>query len=342
MCNCLEKTRPFTANLLSPLITYSFLLISTLLSGAPLSTAITYQGNLSDTGTMANGPYDFEFQLWDAAAGGGFVGPLITVEELDVANGIFSAELDFGDAPFNGDDLWLEIRLRDGASVGGFTGLLPRQALTPAPFALHAEFVPAGSITNVEIDTGSVQARVSTACIVGQYIRAIDATGNVTCEDDRDTSHMAGSGLILEGSVMSVDSSVTQARVTESCPAGQSIRSIDAAGNVTCQIDTDTTYSAGSGLSLAGTVMSVDSGATQARVSGTCAFGTYLSGINQDGSVQCAPLPVGLSFTLDSPLIVGKYNSIAIRDNGLPIISYFDEVSDDLKVYSCGDLGCQN
>jgi hypothetical protein len=74
---------------------------------------------------------------------------------------------------------------------------------------------------------------------------------------------MAGTGLLLAGTTFSVDFTAVQRRVTATCPPGQSIRAIDAAGAVTCEVD-DTgggsTYFAGSGLTLTGTTFSVAPG----------------------------------------------------------------------------------
>ncbi len=44
--------------------------------------------------------------------------------------------------------------------------------------------------------------------------------------------------------------------------------------------------------------------------------------------------------TIDSADGVGDYSSLAVRSNGLPIISYYDRTNGDLKVYSCGDPDC--
>lgn len=43
---------------------------------------------------------------------------------------------------------------------------------------------------------------------------------------------------------------------------------------------------------------------------------------------------------LDSVGNVGEHTSIAIRDDGLPIISYFDVTNADLKAYACADSAC--
>ena len=78
---------------------------------------------------------------FDVASGGTIVGSAVLIDNVTVNDGVFSIELDFGTSPFAGNQIWLEIGVRDGTRVGGYTGLLPRQKLTPAPHALHAEIV---------------------------------------------------------------------------------------------------------------------------------------------------------------------------------------------------------
>jgi hypothetical protein len=103
---------------------------------AALGTAFTYQGRLTDGGDLANGTYDFEFKLYNAASGGGQVASTITKGDVTVTDGLFTVELDFGSGAFTGDARWLEIGVRAGSSAGAYTTLTPRQPLTPAPYAL--------------------------------------------------------------------------------------------------------------------------------------------------------------------------------------------------------------
>lgn len=54
------------------------------------------------------------------------------------------------------------------------------------------------------VDTATIQKRVSGACAAGSSIRAVDATGGVTCETDDNMAISAGTGLALSGATMSI------------------------------------------------------------------------------------------------------------------------------------------
>ena len=105
---------------------------------ASVGTAFTYQGRLADGGTPVSGEKDFQFLLFEAAAGGDPVSLTLTNENVSVTNGLFTTTLDFGTNVFSGKAVWLEIAVRPGADTGAFTALAPRQAITPAPYALVA------------------------------------------------------------------------------------------------------------------------------------------------------------------------------------------------------------
>jgi hypothetical protein len=104
---------------------------------ATTGTAFTYQGQLSENGSAANGAHDFSFKLFDAAADGAQKGPMVIKDEVSIAAGLFTTQLDFGPV-FDGTTLFLEIGVRPGSSSGAYTTLTPRQALTAAPYANYA------------------------------------------------------------------------------------------------------------------------------------------------------------------------------------------------------------
>lgn len=111
----------------APPSTNSFLTQLGTSASAPLSTSFTYQGELTDNGSPANGEYDFRFILYDAVVGGSQVGPVETVGNLNVSEGLFTASLDFG-AVFTGTAVWLEIGVRPGTGGGAYT-ILSRASL---------------------------------------------------------------------------------------------------------------------------------------------------------------------------------------------------------------------
>ena len=187
------------------------LLLSILCSGpvvaAPLGTEITYQGELVFQDEVANGDFDFEFLLFDAETGGVLIGTL-QVEDVPVHQGLFSVLLDFGPGIFTGEQRWLQLGVRTGDSVGGYTGLLPRQLLTSAPEALRARTVAENAISSAEVADGSlgaadidsteVQRRLVGSCSASQAIQAVGADGAVTCVNvpiGDITAVVAGNGL---------------------------------------------------------------------------------------------------------------------------------------------------
>jgi len=124
---------------------------------APMGTTFTYQGHLYDANYAANGLYDFQFKLYDANSEGVQLGSDVNKPDVDVIDAYFTVELDFNDPnAFNGDARWLEIGVRPGEleDPNVYAVLLPRQEVTPTPYAIYAE--TAGSVTEVDpIFTGS-------------------------------------------------------------------------------------------------------------------------------------------------------------------------------------------
>lgn len=107
-------------------------------TAAPLATAFTYQGRIEFNGAPLDDTADFQFTLWDADLGGSMIGSPLAADGVDVVDGLFNVELDFGPGAFDGGERWLEIAVRSPAGGGPYTTLSPRQPMTAAPYALYA------------------------------------------------------------------------------------------------------------------------------------------------------------------------------------------------------------
>ena len=103
------------------------------------SSTFTYQGKLTDGGTPANGTYDLQFSLYDALTLGNLQGSPNTVTKtgVNVTNGIFTVQLDFGASAFSGADRFLDIGVKHPMD-DSYTLLLPRQQLTSTPYAMRS------------------------------------------------------------------------------------------------------------------------------------------------------------------------------------------------------------
>lgn len=165
----------------------------------PLGTFFTLQGELQDMGTPVDGSVDFEFEPFDAASGGTSLTPSINRTVL-VQDGVFTTTLDFGDLPFMGEAVWVEVRINEPG--GGVVTLSPRQRVTPTPYAIHALFVGDDAVSSAQVVDGSLAG-------------ADLATGAVGLNQ--------------------INSAQVQRRVASSCPAGSAIREVAQDGSVTCQ-----------------------------------------------------------------------------------------------------------
>jgi hypothetical protein len=101
--------------------------------------AFTYQGKLNKGGVPHTGTCSLKFSLHDALSGGSQIGVTQTVATVDVVDGLFTVAVndgsEFGGGPFGGEARWLAIAVQC-AGDADYTGLHPRQELTPAPYAL--------------------------------------------------------------------------------------------------------------------------------------------------------------------------------------------------------------
>lgn len=162
-----------------------------------LSTAFTYQGQLKDSGALAQGAYRLQFSLWDAAEAGNSLGT--ETEGVTATNGLFTVTLNatgqLGADPFSGDARWLQIRVCPSnpmiscAALG--TTLTPRQPLTATPYAIGLR--PGAHIRGSAYQVVKIQSDAATgsipAAMTGEMMSALDGVGVYGSNE----SHAAGS-----------------------------------------------------------------------------------------------------------------------------------------------------
>lgn len=126
-------------------------------SAAQGTTSFTYQGQLQDGGTNANGAYTMAFALYDAPTGGNQIGNAIT-NSPTLVNGLFSVNLDFGAGAFDGNPRWLEITVISGSTT---ETLSPRVQVLPSPYALYA------ATANTAVNANSASNAATAASLTG-------------------------------------------------------------------------------------------------------------------------------------------------------------------------------
>jgi hypothetical protein len=310
--------------------------LATLAHAAPAGPQFTYQGELRTAGAPANGAFDMQFLLYMQAEDevpGAVASNTLT--EVQVSGGLFSVELDFTDAPFLlGEQYWLEVRVRAAGSGGGYTQLLPRQKLTPSPYAIASLSVREGGVTREALAPGSVGgAEIEDGAITPAKLSFTPGTV---------TEITAGAGLtggtITGSGTLAMDSSVVQARVSGSCPVGEYFRGIAANGSVTCEpvpgvpriTEVDSSGSVGTWPSIAigsdgHPVIAYRDETNSALKAAWCANSACTQSILT---------------TVDPGGNVGEFTSIAIGNDGLPVIAYYDRTNGNLKVAKCANAAC--
>lgn len=178
------------------------------------------------------------------------------------------------DLPTGGSQLWSEARPGLAVQDGGLLYLDLGQvtALDSSVFAGNARYL--------EI---TIDGQVSSPRVLIESVPYAIRAGVCTKSSDSDT-------------LATHPPSYFQRSVTGGCTGTSSIQTVNADGTVGCVTPTSTTYTAGTGLLLAGTQFAIDPTATQVRVTGSCAGGAVRT-VNQDGTVTCETLTAGPGLT---------------------------------------------
>lgn len=98
----------------------------------------SYQGRIASAGVAASGNFTMSFRLYDTATDGMQVGSEVLLPSVTATQGLFTVQLDFGPAAFDGNARWLEVSARPSGSSGSFEVLSPRQPITAVPYAIRA------------------------------------------------------------------------------------------------------------------------------------------------------------------------------------------------------------
>ncbi len=165
--------------------------VSDLASAEPPDTGLTYQGVLKQNGSLVNTPRDMRFQLYNTATAGS---PLYSIEKfaVEIEDGVFSVDLDFGASPWSPNvQYWMKIEAGppDGSQSYESIG---RQKLAATPYALNTRGIlvrPNGDVRIDPDETGMTPQSFSPLSVLGVGSTYINV---LTADPDRNAGILFG------------------------------------------------------------------------------------------------------------------------------------------------------
>lgn len=133
---------------------------------------------------------------------------------------------------------------------------------------------------HVAIDQSYTQRRLSGSCSFGQFLTAVGSDGTITCAADAGditAVNTGGSGGLTGG----VTSGAANLSLLTSCSDQQLLKWGSASSSWSCASDANTTYGAGTSISLTGTTFALN------EPGASCSAGQYLSAMNATGTGTC-------------------------------------------------------
>ena len=190
--------------------------------------SISYQGRLTDSGSLASGSYDFQFLLKDAATGGSTVGEVLKTA-LPVQNGVFSASLSWSSSLFSGAARWIEVRVRPTPATGSSTAesqapyaVLERQRILSTPYAFR-------SLTAATVESVPVQSLPASVPLIGSGGKLDSALLGTdiarSSEVDAKVVSLVQKDAALQASVKTLEDANT-ARVAENASLSANLKSL--------------------------------------------------------------------------------------------------------------------
>ena len=265
------------------------------LSDTFATSVFTYQGQLIRNERLFTGQADFSFRLFDAEVEGEQVGPVELREGLPVSDGLFRANLDFGQV-FDGTPLWLEVRVNDL--------VLPRQLITAVPFAAN---VPRGAGSLWSGEDGNNVGIVGQAVGIGttEPTASLQVIGNFISGD--------------QGSAISAtNSAITGGIGNEVTGSNSSI-----AGGFQVSIDDSDSFAGGGRSNLVGSGASGIVGGLESVIGAGGFHGFIGGGRNHDIQAQDSGIVGGIVHTIEAAaggagfIGGGAFHTVSAGDSGI-------------------------